>query len=113
MKYTKEDWRVIRNVVSVTEALRKTRYVPNPRTRGKPGGSTGNLAFDALRYEIKDGAIIVYVNKRIAPYVPYTNEPWLSAYWRGKKNPNEGWWQRFVDQFAKRLARKLKGELIK
>lgn len=45
----------------------------------------------------------------IAPYVPYTNEPWISPKWNGKKNPNEGWWDRFVAEFTKRLANKLKG----
>lgn len=25
--------------------------------------------------------------------MPYTNEIWISPRWKGKKNPNEGWWQ--------------------
>lgn len=70
---------------------------------------TGNMAYMALQYEIQNGILAITINPDIAPYVPYTNEPWLSERWHGKKNPNEGWWDRFVAEFAKRLANKLKG----
>ena len=111
MVYSKADWSVIKAVTKVVEQLRRSMFVPNPATRYKPGGSTGNLAFNALRIVIEDKAIKVYVDEKIAPYVPYTNEPWISPYWRGKKNPNEGWWQRFADEFMRRLAKELKGEI--
>lgn len=109
MKYSRADWKVIKAVVDSVEKLRPTAYVPNPATRGKT--STGTLAFDALRYEIKDGAILVYINQNIAPYMPYTNEPWISPYWGGKKNPNEGWWQRFANELILLVAIKLKGDI--
>lgn len=109
MKYSKADWQVIKAVVKAVETLRKTAYVPNPATRGKPGGSTGNLAFNALKYEIRDGSIFVYVDKNIAPYVPYTNEPWLSTFWGGRKNPNEGWCNRFANKVIEMVAQELKG----
>ena len=105
---TRQD--IIDAVVSVVEEMR-AEYVPNPETRYKKGGSTGTMAFDALRYDIYDDMVDIYVDPKIAPYVPYTNEPWLSDRWNGKPNPNEGWWQRFADEFAKRLATKLRGEL--
>ena len=92
---------IVDAVVSVVETLRK-ELVPY---------DTGNMALNALRYEIKDDMIDISVDPDIAPYVPYTNEPWLSDRWNGKPNPNEGWWQRFADEFAKRLATKLRGEL--
>lgn len=92
---------IINAAVSVVEDLR-TELVPY---------RTGNMANDALRYTINDDYIKIIIDPNIAPYVPYTNEPWLSDKWNGKKNPNEGWWQRFADEFAKRIATKLKGEL--
>lgn len=93
--------RIINATVSVVKQLRK-ELVPY---------DTGNMALNALRYEITDDMIDIHVNEDIAPYMPYTNEPWISDKWHGKKNPNEGWWQRFAEEFAKRLATKLKGDL--
>lgn len=72
---------------------------------------TGNMAIDALQYSVENDVLDIEVKDSIAPYVPYTNEPWLSDKWHGKKNPNEGWWQRFVDEFTNRLATRLKGEI--
>lgn len=69
------------------------------------------MAFNAYTYVIVGDGMDIYIDERIAPYVPYTNEPWLSPYWRGKKNPNQGWWQRFVNEFMRRLAEELKGEI--
>lgn len=72
---------------------------------------TGTMAFDALRFKVENNFIIIYVDTTIAPYVPYTNEPWLSAKWNGKQNPNEGWWDNFANEFIRRLALRLKGEI--
>ena len=82
---------------------------------------TGNLR-QALDYTITGNTIDIYIRTAdnnngsnedgsIAPYAPYTNEPWISPRWHGNQNPNEGWWQRFAAEFAKRLATKLRGEL--
>lgn len=85
--------------ISIVEDMR-AEWVPR---------DTGNMAYMSLLYEIQNGILAIYIDESIAPYVPYTNEPWLSDKWHGKKNPNEGWWQRFVDEFTKRFAKKLKG----
>lgn len=85
--------------ISIVEEMRG-EYVPR---------KTGNMAYNALQYEIQNGILAITVNPDIAPYVSYTNEPWISPKWNGKKNPNEGWWDRFVAEFTKRLANKLKG----
>lgn len=90
---------VISVALGIVEEMR-SEWVPR---------DTGNMAFNALNYDIENDILAIYINPDIAPYVPYTNEPWLSDKWHGKKNPNEGWWQRFVDEFTKRLANKLKG----
>lgn len=67
---------------------------------------TWNLARNALRVEWtgKDEARI-YIDQDIAPYMPYTNEPWIAARWHGKKNPNEGWWQDCVEIAKEVLTR--------
>lgn len=55
---------------------------------------TGNLAHNALRIEyVTPNKCRIYIDQNIAPYMPYTNEKWISPKWNGKKNPNEGWWQ--------------------
>ncbi len=97
-------------VVQVCERLRPTQYIPNPATRYI--SSKGNMAFNAYKYvRTLPQETEVYVDQNIAPYVAYTNEPWISPRWHGKKNPNEGWWQRHADRFAQDLANKLGGKL--
>ena len=55
---------------------------------------TGNLRHNAITYSFVDSdTFIIEVNTSIAPYMPYTNEPWVARRWNGKKNPNEGWWE--------------------
>lgn len=54
---------------------------------------TGNLRNNAIKYEFIDANTCkIYVDESIAPYMPYTNEPWVSEKWKGAKNPNEKWW---------------------
>jgi len=101
--------RAISIIVQTVEELCKTMFVPNPATRGKT--STGNLAFHSIGYDIQGDIVDIFVDENIAPYVPYTNEPWTAKRWNRKKNPNEGWWERFCAEFARRLAVKLKGDL--
>lgn len=73
---------------------------------------TGNLSRNAIKYEwIDENTFRIYVDKSIAPYMPYTNEPWLAKRWNGKKNPNEEWWQKAVEFIADLLAEELNGEI--
>lgn len=92
---------IIIAAISVTEDMRG-EFVPI---------DTGNMAYNALSYDSTEEEFIIRVDPAIAPYVPYTNEPWLSEKWNGKQNPNEGWWQRFVEKFMKRFAEALGGEV--
>lgn len=100
---------VIAACIRVVERLRPSDFVPNPHTRYLPGGSTGNMAFNALQYRIEGDRFIVFIDEGIAPYFVYTNEPWVSPVWGGKKNPNEGWADRFAKEFERMLAEELKG----
>lgn len=94
--------------ISIVEEMRAD-FVPNPKTRYKT--STGNMAFNALKYRIDGNAFIVYVDEDIAPYVWYTLKPWLSPKWHGKRNPNQDWNKAFAQEFSYRLRAKLKGVL--
>ena len=72
---------------------------------------TGNLAYNACRLEIiSPNEAWLYVDESVAPYMPYTNEPWISPNRHGKKNPNEGWFDRTADYIASEFARIAKGE---
>lgn len=108
---TKQD--IVNAVQTTLEELRNTDFVPNPDTRYKKGGSTGNLKDNGLRINITQREVVIFLDQSKAPYVPYTNEPWVAEKWKGATNPNAGWWERFVEEFAKRLAAKLRGEIQK
>lgn len=103
--------RIINAIQMTLEELRNTDFVPNPETRYKKGGSTGNLKDHGLSINITQNEVVVFLDQSKAPYVPYTNEPWVAAKWKGAKNPNEGWWERFVEEFLNRLAKKLGGKI--
>lgn len=71
---------------------------------------TGNLADNAIRFEFVGNTCNIYVDEEIAPYMPYTNEKWLSPKWNGKQNPNEAWWQDTIEnKIVKGIAAKVRG----
>ncbi len=72
---------------------------------------TGNLRYNAIRFEMPNpNKFVIYVDERIAPYMPYTNEVWRRTIikmgnfipgqvverMRTWNNPNEGWFDRAV-----------------
>ena len=83
--------------------------------------NTGNLRHNAIRYEFIDkDTFKIYVDESIAPYMPFTNEIWLSEKWINKKtgikavNPNEGWWQnKAVGSVILGIMRELDVETVK
>lgn len=89
---------------------------------------TGNLAYNAIQFEWVDNSTFkIFVNEEIAPYMPFTNEPWdirIIKQGTGRKgetrtvirtweNPNEGWFDRAADELAFRMAFLERGELKK
>lgn len=76
---------------------------------------TGNLRHNAIRYEFIDkNTFKIYVDENIAPYMPFTNEPWLSPRWNGKQNPNEAWWQnKAVDAVIQAIIKELDVKMVK
>jgi hypothetical protein len=75
---------------------------------------TGNLRFNAIKIEfVSDDECHIYVDGEIdengnksgiAPYMVFTNEPWLSPRWKGAKNPNERWWDNLAEEIADFIA---------
>ena len=88
---------------------------PNPATRGIT--STGNLMTHGVQFEDKgNGVWEIWVDGEPpdigqAPYMPYTTEPWISPRWHGKKNPNEGWWDRVAKEVIDLIATRLGGNV--
>ena len=78
--------------------------------RRKSPKDTGNMADGIKVQPISDTEVQVIIGKN-APYAVYTNEPWISPYWKGKPNPNEGWIDKALDEFTIWLANKLNGEV--
>ena len=75
---------------------------------------TGNLALNAIKIEFPSPDVcIIYVDEAIAPYMPFTTRPWISPRWKGKKNPNEGWWQSAGEYTAEFIAQEVKGDIEK
>jgi hypothetical protein len=97
-------------IIAECEALIRAK-APNPVTRAQRK-STGNLASNAVQSENESpGVWVLYVDESIAPYMPYTNEPWLSERWHGKKNPNEGWFDRLAKEVMELIATRLGGRI--
>lgn len=75
---------------------------------------TGNLKHNAIKLDyLGNGVYRLYVDENIAPYMPYTNEPWISPKWKGTPNPNEYWFENAESKIAHKIAKSLKGKLKK
>lgn len=73
---------------------------------------TGNLAFNAIKQRRIDvNTWEIYVDPKVAPYMPYTNEEWISPVWHGKQNPNEKWWDNICIAVIEYIARVMGGEI--
>lgn len=70
--------------------------------------ATGNLSENALKLESTPQGWVIWVDPKIAPYMVYTEEPWVN---RKGKNPNEGWFERVAEKVAKNLATFLNGKV--
>ena len=75
---------------------------------------TGNMRYNATQFDsLGRRRCEIVVNGDIAPYAVYTNEPWVSPYWNGKKNPNEGWVEGGAELIAMHIAQQLGGRVVK
>ena len=102
--------------VFIKQFIPRVPYTPQSgNIKGKfRRASTGNMRYNATTIKrITPGVIEIKVDAKIAPYVVYTNEPWISPKWKGAKNPNEKWFERAVEIYARSLAHALRGKLEK
>ncbi len=91
---------------------------------------TGNLADNALQYNWEGERSLTFhmwVDQEIAPYMVYTNEPWVHKWitmgnfrpgetvrrFRTWDNPNEGWWNEACEFVMAFVSQKLKGKVKK
>lgn len=89
---------------------------------------TGNLALNAIQIEfVSPTECKIYVDEKIAPYMPFTNEKWEHKWikmgnfkpgevverFRSWDNPNENWWNRACEFIMGIIADLLGGELKK
>ncbi len=93
------------------------------RLRKNAPRDTGNLADHSIKYKwISSNKFVIYVDtgrvietkareEGIAPYMPFTNEEWINPRWNGRKNPNQGWWNKQMEQTIRFIAKRLKGDL--
>ncbi len=87
---------------------------------------TGNLRYNAIRFEMPDASTFrIFVDEKIAPYMPYTNEVWrrkiikMGNFLPGEviermrtwNNPNEGWFDRAARTAILYAQQKLGGTL--
>ena len=72
---------------------------------------TGNLAYSAIKMEMPSPDVCeIYIDESVAPYMKFTEFPWFSPKWHGKKNPNEGWFEQAASVIYYSLAEDLGGE---
>lgn len=75
---------------------------------------TGNLAYNAIKFRwFNNNEFHIWVDEGIAPYMVYTNEPWISPKWKGKKNPNEKWWDNITDIISRIIEKYCNVEEVK
>lgn len=71
---------------------------------------TGNLSANAIRVSYPSPKeCVIYVDESIAPYMKYTELPWISPKWKGKKNPNESWFENSAELIYLMLKIELEG----
>ena len=97
---TRNEWELL--FIEATNALRQQLFVPY---------DTGNLKLNAIKgIWINENQYRIYIDEAVAPYVFFTNEPWVN---RKGKNPNEGWVEKMVDYVATYIAERTGGNIQK
>lgn len=73
---------------------------------------TGNLAYNATKFEsLGQGRYRIYVDEKIAPYFVFVENPWISSKWKGKQNPNEGYFEKAAISVANNIAIAIGGKI--
>lgn len=72
---------------------------------------SGNLRYNAFKTHYEAGDLVIKVDLSIAPYMPYTNEPWVSPKWHGRRNPNQYWFDLFFFSILSFICKRFGGTL--
>ena len=72
----------------------------------------GNLRDHGISFE-KTGRnqYTISIGAPGAPYAVYTNEVWVAPRWKGKRNPNEHWIDKAVEEAVLLIAEEVGGKL--
>lgn len=71
---------------------------------------TGNLAYNGIKVKYPSANVCeIYIDENIAPYMPFTELPWISPKWNGKTNPNENWFENSAKLIYLMLKMELEG----
>jgi hypothetical protein len=73
---------------------------------------TGNLV-NSIQVSYTATGFKIYIDNNQAPYAAYTIEPWTSTRWKGKSNPNQGWFDDAVEIVARYIATVLGEPVVK
>jgi hypothetical protein len=63
----------------------------------------------SFQARIVDGGLEIFTNME---YMPYTVGKWVSPQWRGRANPNEGWFKEAAEYIARYIALGLGGTYV-
>lgn len=75
---------------------------------------TGNLRDNGIDMkQTGENEYTISIGAPNAPYAVYTNEVWVAPRWNGKKNPNEHWIDKTVEDFVDFICEQTGGELVK
>ena len=72
---------------------------------------TTNLSRSINIQYVEEGKARIVIGHEDADYAIYTNEPWTSDKWGGKKNPNEGWIEETIAQATPMIQQIMSGEM--
>jgi hypothetical protein len=64
---------------------------------------TGNLA-NSIKVSYTETGFKIFIDTNQAPYATYTINPWLSERWKGRANPNEGWFEDAANIVARYIS---------
>lgn len=93
------------HVIDIAELIISYLVGAAPKDTWNMVNTIGYIVYD-------DNNIEILVGGEYAPYAPYTNEPWVHKRWKGKKNPNEGWFDAVLKQVMTNLASQYEGVVL-
>lgn len=92
--------------------LYRTAHKAYRLIKSKAPVASGNLRDHGITIDKTGiGEYTISIGAPEAPYAVYTNEVWVSPKWKGKRNPNEHWIDKAVEDAVLQIAEDLGGRL--